>query len=230
MGAGQHPSPDTTAGFDPDRLVEGHLALAQALARRFGDVPPGREDLGQAAMVGLVAAARRFDPGRGVAFSTFAVPIILGELRETVRRASGFGSGRRLASEAARLRTARDRLRRALGREPDLDELADEMGVTRADLADVLGALAPAVPLDEGADTAIGPTPGHDDEAGIVDRLVLVRALADMPKTDRRILALRYVANMTQAQVAVAVGLSQSQVSRRERLGLRHLWHRLGPP
>lgn len=212
-----------------EALVVGHMALARALARRLGDTPPGREDLEQAALVALVAAARRFEPGRGVAFASYAVPVIVGELREALRRASGLAGARRLAAEATRLRDARLRLRAAFGREPTMAELAGALGLTRDALAEVVAALAPAASLDEGHWGRSDATPGAADESRLVDRIVLVRAMADLDPIERRVLALRYLCNRTQADVAAAVGLSQSQVSRRERAALHRLSQRLGP-
>jgi len=200
------------------------VPLALAVARRFGNVPPGQRDLRQAASLGLVLAVRGFDPERGTAFATYAVPVILGEVRAALRHAGGFGGARRLAADAAGLARARERLGQTLGREPRLDELATALGRSRDELADLLGALAPVAPLDAAAHTPAQP---GDGETQTLDRVALWTAVADLPEAERRVVALRYLGEMTQREVADAVGVSQSQVSRRERSGLRRLWRAL---
>ncbi|MCL6595607.1 MAG: sigma-70 family RNA polymerase sigma factor [Firmicutes bacterium] len=206
------------------QLATAHLGLARAVAARFGDAPPGRGDLMQAAALGLVQAVAAYDPEAGVPFAAFAVPRILGEVRETMRRAGGFGAPRRLAQEAARLAEARRRLAALLGREPRLDELARELGRTSAELADVVAALAPPAPVEAAAHLAgRGPTP----EEAVVDRLAVAGALAELAPLERRVVALRVLGGLTQQAVARLTGMSQSQVSRRERAGLRRLWRSL---
>jgi RNA polymerase sigma factor (sigma-70 family) len=206
------------------QLVTAHLGLARAVAARFGDAPPGRGDLMQAAALGLVQAVAAYDPDAGVPFAAFAVPRILGEVREAMRRAAGFGAPRRLAREAARLAEARRRLAALLGREPRLDELARETGRTPAELADVVAALTPPAPLEAAAHLSGGePTP----EEKVVDRLAVAGALADLAPPERRVVALRVLGGLTQEAVARLTGMSQSQVSRRERAGLRRLWRML---
>ena len=210
-------------------LVERHLPLARAVAARFGSLGPGREDLAQAAALGLVKAVDAFDPGRGVAFSTFAVPRMLGEVRDALRRAGPFGGMRSLGRKAGRLRVVQERLRHALGREPLAGELARALGWTRGELAEVVGALEPAQSVEAG-ESAVG----REDatlwpETAVLERLSLAGALADLPEGERRVLALRYWGRLSQSEVARAIGVGQSQVSRRERRALRRLWHALGP-
>jgi RNA polymerase sigma factor (sigma-70 family) len=207
------------------RLVALHLGLARAVAQRFGGAGPGRDDLAQAAALGLVEAVAAFDPAQGVAFSTFAVPRILGEVRDALRRSSGFGGMRSLAESAAHLRTVEARLAQTLGREPDAAELAAALGWSRSHLAEVASALEPTLPYGPAKVPDVG-TPSPEGE--IVERLALARALTELPEPERRVIALRYVGRLSQSQVADVVGLAQSQVSRRERRGLRRLWHSLG--
>ena len=207
------------------RLVACHMGLARAVAERFGDAGPGRDDLAQAAALGLVEAVAAFDHAKGAAFSTFAVPRILGEVRDALRRASGFGGMRSLAESASRLRAAEARLRLVLGRDPDAGALCAALGWSRSRLAEVLSALEPAAPY---APTVVDDRATPSPEGEVLERLALARALADLPEGERRVIALRYLGRLSQSQVAAVVGLGQSQVSRRERRGLMRLWRSLG--
>lgn len=209
-----------------DALVGRHMPLARAVAARFGDGGPGREDLAQAAALGLVQAVNAFDPTEGVAFSTFAVPRILGEVRDALRRAGPFAGSRSLARRAGRLRVVQAFLRSALGREPDAGELARALGWGRVELAEVVAALEPMAGVDPLMRTGSEPH-AASPEVSVVERLALASALADLPESERRLIALRYWGHLTQSEAASVVGLGQSQVSRRERVALRRLWHTL---
>lgn len=208
------------------QLVLRHIGLARAIAARFGEAGPGREDLAQAAALGLVEAVAAYDPSRGVAFSTYAVPRILGAVRDTLRQSSGLSGGRPLAREAAALRRAEALLRNRLGREPGTAELARALAWSPIRLAEVAAALEPMTPL--------GPTgawPGADatsPEGRVVERLALQAALGALPEAERRLIALRYMGRLSQTEVAAIMGIGQSQVSRRERRALVHLWRALG--
>ncbi len=209
------------------RLVDRHLPLARAVAARFGAAGPGRDDLLQAAALGLVEAVAAFDPDRGTSFSTFAVPRILGEVRDALRRHSGLGGSRALVARAARLRVVQGRLRQTLGREPAAGDLCAALGWSRSELAEVAGALEPALSFDAAA-AELPPRLARSPEAEVVDRLALASAMATLPPLERRVIALRYIGRLSQRQVADVVGVGQSQVSRRERRGLRRLWRSLG--
>lgn len=208
------------------RLIDAHLPLARAVAARFGAAGPGREDLNQAAALGLVEAVGAYDPARGAAFSTFAVPRILGEVRDALRRHAGLGGTRSLAARAGRLRAVEERLRQTLGRDPATGELCGALGWSRGELAEVVAALAPTLPYQ--AHTMVRPGEGvGSPEPVVVERLALWAALAELPADERQVIALRYLGRLSQRQVADAVGVGQSQVSRRERRGLGRLWRSL---
>lgn len=211
------------------RLVAVHLPLARAVAARFGASGPGREDLAQAAALGLVEAVAAYDPARGAAFSTFAVPRILGEVRDALRRHAGLAGTRSLAARAGRLRAVEGRLCQTLGRDPATGELCGALGWSRGDLAEVVAALEPALPYDARHLGRPGTGAGSPEPA-VVERLALWTALAELPPGERQVIALRYLGRLSQRQVADAVGVGQSQVSRRERRGLKRLWRSLAGP
>jgi RNA polymerase sigma factor (sigma-70 family) len=203
------------------RLIMRHLPLAYAVAARFGDVPPGRDDLRQTAALALVQAVAAYDPTSPARFATFAVPRILGEVRDAMRRASGLGGGRALARRARRLAAARKALSGRLGREPSVAELAQALATDAREVAEWLDTLRTPVALTERVAAA-------DDVAeAVAERLALVRAIADLPADERAVVALRYLGGLGQAIVAARLGVSQSQVSRRERRGLGRIWRAL---
>ena len=205
--------------MDPSR----HLALAAAVARRF--MRPGLEwdDLEQAARVGLLQAARRFRPELGTAFSTFAVPYMVGEVRRWLGKrhpVGGLAGSRELARRAE---LCRQRLQ-AEGA-VTLSRVAAELGVEAAELAMAVAAAATPLPLD----LPTGAPPGSvepPDEQQMAVRLALGR----LPRELARIVYLRFYRGLTQAEVARELGLSQPVISRRERMALQLLRQQLEPP
>ena len=209
---------------DREALVERFLPLARHLARRYANGGADRDDLEQVASIGLLKAIDRFDPERGLAFTTFAVPTILGELKRHFR---DFGWSVRVPRElkelAARVEDAVEELNGELGRTPTTEQIAQRCGVT---VERVLEARATATAhradsLDRPAyedddDAGSGPLLGCEDpsfeqveRAADVDRL-----LARLPEREERILRLRFQEDLVQREIAARVGLSQMQVSR----------------
>ncbi len=207
-----------------DELVERFLPLARHLARRFGRGPDGLDDLTQVASIGLLKAIDRFDPGRGFAFSTFAVPTITGELK---RYARDFGWAvhlpRALRERAVRLRRTEGRLAGELGRSPAIDELAAACDLTVEQTREAIEAAASAEPssLDAGGrGDPEGDTPanGPADEDGGYERVDYVdavsRRVGACSERDRLELRLRLVDGLSQREIGRRIGLSQMQVSR----------------
>lgn len=212
---------------DPTRrkrneLVEAHLGLAHHFAARFRSPSMAAEDLHQVAMVGLVKAVDRFDPERGVAFSTFAGRTIEGELKRHFRDASwGVRVPRSTKELHLAVRRAADDLSQSLGRAPTVSELA---GHVDASVDDVLGALgAAAAQRPESIDAPAGGE-GDEDRAarlaveedfGAVDRADQVERLMDvLDEREREIVRLRFYERLTQDEIADRVGISQMHVSR----------------
>lgn len=204
-----------------NELVEQHRWLATYCARRFANRGEAGEDLVQVAFVGLVHAVDRYDPARGVAFSTFAMPTIVGELRRHFRdKTWSVHVPRRSKERYQAVVGVVDELTSALGRSPTVDEIA-----RRADLAvdETLEAMEAGagyrgVPLE--ADTAEAPDEavlGVEDRgfAAAEARSVVSSLLRTLPTSrDRRVVELRFVNGLTQSEIARRVGLSQVQVSR----------------
>ena len=197
-------------------LVENNLGLAHACANRFRGRGVDYEDLFQAGCVGLIKAAGGFDASLGYQFSTYAVPAILGEIKRIFRDGGSVKIGRAAKEKAVKLLKLYEELTAALDREPSVGELAEKACMDISETAVLLSAGLPAVSLtqEEDADLDI-PTPPPDER--IVARLDLARALERLPEAERELLRLRYEKGLTQTVTAGLLGMTQVQVSRKEK-------------
>ncbi|MGB7448267.1 MAG: sigma-70 family RNA polymerase sigma factor [Ornithinimicrobium sp.] len=205
----------------PNTLVAEHLRLADNLAHRFACSGEPREDLVQVARLGLVLAARRFDPSTGVPFPAFATPTIRGELRRHLRdHAWGVRPPRKLQELRPQVVQTAEQLAQRWSRTPTTAELAREMQLPTTVVAEVL-ALDSAYRPDSldvtgpgsGAPAEVlqAPSTRLDEVEGRVD---LEPSLAALPESSRRVLRLRYTDEWSQQRIAAAVGVSQMQISR----------------
>ena len=203
----------TDSRADRDILITENMGLVHTCAHRFTGKGIEYEDLFQAGCMGLVKAFDAFDRERGVRFSTYAVPVILGEIRRLFRDGGTVKVSRTLKELS--IRTAREREKFALkeGREPTIKELAERLGVSEEDVTEAVCAAAPVISLtadeDNGGGQADVPVASPEEQIAEEER-------------DRAIVRLRYYENKTQTQTAAALGMTQVQVSRREKkiLGL----------
>lgn len=216
-----------------ERLVELHLPLVRALARRHAHRGERLEDLVQVGSVGLIEAIDRFDPEKGGDFVGFAVPTIAGEIKNHLRdRASVVRIPRRVAALNVRVRAARESLAARLGRAPTLSEIAREAGVAEKEVAEALETDMARTAMDL---STVAPShePHEDAVAEDVfetcdDRLLLAAGFRTLDARQRRILHLRFFAGLSQAEIAREVGLSQIQVSRDIRASLERMRGALG--
>ena len=207
-----------------DELVRLHLPLVEHLARRFAGRGEPLDDLVQVGTIGLIKAVDRFDTERGVEFSTYATPTIIGEIKRHFRdKGWAIRVPRRLQELRLTLTGATEDLSHALGRAPTVAEIAAKIGVSEEEVLEGLESANAysTVSLDAGADSDGGTSTvldsiGVDDEAldGVVYRESLRPLLAKLPSRERRILMLRFFRGMTQSQIADEVGISQMHVSR----------------
>ena len=215
----------TLAADDPERsrlredLTRRHLPLAEHLAARFLGRGEPQDDLVQVATIGLLKALDRFDSSRGVPFGAYAVPTMLGEIKRHFRdRGWAMRVPRRIQEAGRALGDAREALTHELGRAPTIAELAERTGYDSEDVVDVLESANAysTLPLDTGSPTSPVASLGADDDAlqNVENREALRPLLASLPARERRILALRFVRGMSQAQIAAEVGISQMHVSR----------------
>ncbi|MBQ6020589.1 MAG: sigma-70 family RNA polymerase sigma factor [Clostridia bacterium] len=208
---------------DLGRLVSENIGLVHACAQRFLGRGVEYEDLAGAGSVGLVKAARGFDPSRGFAFSTYAVPVILGEIRQLFRDGGAVKIGRTAKEKALLLLKIAETLRSELHREPTVGEIARAAGTEPAETAALLTALLPPVSLTDPEGTGESDIPVESGEDRVLARLDLVCALGKLSEEDRALVRLRYFENLTQTQTGKILNMTQVQVSRREKKVLEKL-------
>jgi RNA polymerase sigma-B factor len=213
---------DTTTPSDREQAVRRHLPLARSLAHRYWHSGEPIDDLEQVACVGLLNAIDRFDPDLGTRFSTFAVPTILGELRQHFRDHTwALRPPRRLQELSVRIEHARDDLVSSLGRQPTIDELAERLGAPQELVLQALeiAVARHTIPLDAPRQDGEGPDErrsGRDEDgyARAEDRAELVSLLRALSPQDAEIVLLRFHDELTQDAIARRVGVSQMHVSR----------------
>ena len=212
-----------------EKIITENMGLVHSCAGKFKGKGVEYDDLFQAGCVGLVKAADGFEPERGFAFSTYAVPVILGEIRRIFRDGGTVKVGRMLKEKSRIALLARERLTRLNDREPTMSELADSLGLDIQETAHILNAAMPAyslTPDDESRNSQFDiPVESHDAE--ISDSIALQQVMITLPERDRRIIELRYFKGMTQSKTAEQLGMSQVQVSRREKAILLDLRQKL---
>ncbi|MBQ8753082.1 MAG: sigma-70 family RNA polymerase sigma factor [Clostridia bacterium] len=197
-----------------------NMPLVHSCARRFIGRGLEYDDLYQAGCVGLIKAVDGFDESRGLCFSTYAVPVILGEIKRLFRDGGSVKVSRGLKELSVKLLRERQELYAQTGREPTISELAERLSITREEAAEALGASLPPLSLTRDDDDREDETldiPVSGGEEKIINRLALKKVLADLPPTDRSLIVLRYLKRQTQQETARALGMTQVQVSRRER-------------
>jgi RNA polymerase sigma-B factor len=202
-------------------LIEAHIGLAEHLARRFTHRGEPYDDLVQVSSLGLIKAVDRFDPDRGVEFTTYATKTILGELKRHFRdKGWSIRAPRRVQELYLHLGQAIGQLSQELGRSPTIRELAQETGASEDDVIEALEAgqayrsasLDSAGPDDEGLGARLGV---EDERFGDAEwRAVLLPHLENLAERDRQILRLRFSDGLTQSEIAARIGISQMHVSR----------------
>ncbi len=207
-----------------DSLVEMHLPLVEHLARRFRNRGEPLDDLVQVATIGLIKSVDRFDPQRGVEFSTYATPTIVGEIKRHFRdKGWAVRVPRRLQELRLALTSATSELSQRNGRSPTVHELAAHLGLSEEEVleglesANAYSTLSLDVPeAGDDESPAVADSLGMEDDAleGVEYRESLKPLLEQLPAREKKILLLRFFGNMTQSQIAEEVGISQMHVSR----------------
>ena len=217
-----------------DELIARFLPLARKLARRYVPSSEPYEDLVQVASLGLVKAVERFDPDRGFAFTSFAVPTIVGELKRYFRDTGWALHVDRGAQERARkVVDAQREMSGATGRTPTIDELAQYLELSQEEVLDGLqtaeayGAVSLDAPVgsdEDGNPSRLEALGDEDDRFALIDERATIFAAAQcLPDRERHILFLRFGEDLTQSEIADRVGVSQMQVSRLLRRSLQRL-------
>ena len=207
-----------------DELVNGNLRLVLSVIQRFANRSENMDDLFQVGCIGLIKSIDNFDINQQVRFSTYAVPMIAGEIRRYLRDNNPVRVSRSMRDTAYHAIQAKDKLINELGREPTINEIADEMGVKKEEVVIALEAIVDPVSLyapvyTDGGDTIyvmdqIGD--GGNDE-GWIDEILIRQSIEDLSAREKRILGLRFMKGLTQIEVANEIGISQAQVSRLEK-------------
>ena len=202
-----------------DELILNNLGLAGSCASRFIGKGVDYEDLYSAGCVGLIKAADGFDESLGFAFSTYAVPSILGEIRRIFRDGGAVKISRSLKEQARILTAVKEKLEKENGVEPTVSEIAEKMGISIEETAQLLCVSQPVISLTaEDDDEKQIDIPGEDEYTPIVDRLSVQQVLTTLDERDRRLIELRFFEGLTQSKTANVLGISQVQVSRKEKI------------
>ena len=210
-----------------EQVLQENNGLIWSVVRRYYGRGVEPEDLYQLGCMGFLKAVQGYDPEYGTQFSTYAVPKIAGEIRRFLRDDGPVKVSRGLKERGFSIRSARERLSAALGREPTLSELAGETGLSAEEIAAAETAAEPVLSLQtETGDSGLtleGMLSSGGEEERLVERLTLRTAISSLPEREQQVLLLRYYRGMTQMQTARVVGVSQVQVSRLERRALDRL-------
>ena len=206
------------------RMVEGNLRLVLSVVQRFAQRGENLDDLFQVGCIGLIKAIDNFDPAQPVRFSTYGVPMIIGEIRRFLRDNNALRVSRTLRDTAYRAMQARETLEKQLGREPTMDEIAAAAGLARREVTAALESVVEPLSLDEpvytdGGDAmyVIDQVRDPDSEESWISGLQFRDTVAALSPREKRIMELRYLRGKTQMEVAQEIGISQAQVSRLEK-------------
>lgn len=206
-------------GQSRESMIEDNMGLVHACAHRFKGRGIEYEDLFQAGCIGLIKAADAFDFDRGVRFSTYAVPVILGEMRRLFRDGGSIKVSRTIKELSLKISRLRERFSYEEGREPTISELAARLEVSEEAVVEAVGVCAPPVSLTESEENGGGQLdlPVDSPEELTSDLIALRQVLGRLDERDRALILLRYFGEKTQTQTAERLGMTQVQVSRREK-------------
>lgn len=213
------------AGIDRDRFIEDNLGLVHSLCRRFSGRGIEYDDLYQAGCIGLIKATDAFDGERGVCFSTYAVPVIMGEIRRLFRDGGAVKVSRSVKELGMKINREKQIMEQSLCREPTVSELAAALSVTCEEITEAICAAQPTVSLTRDDDGEISETdlPTLSAEEEISDRLLLNSALDKLEDNEKQLVIYRYYEYLTQSQTAQKLSMTQVQVSRAEKKILKKL-------
>ena len=223
-----------------DQLIVSHLNLVRFLASKFKNRGEPLDDLVQVGTIGLIKAIDRFDPERGLEFTTYATPTILGEIKRHFRdKGWSIRVPRRLQELSAKVNQATDELTVELQRSPSVEEIAAKLGVGAEEILEAMessGAYTP-VSLEAGGSSEDDEAPALIDRLGSVDedldasddRMVIDDAISDFSPREQEIVRMRFIDGLTQVEIAKCLGVSQVQVSRLLRRTLRKIQDKIDP-
>lgn len=209
-------------------MIEDNIGLVHSIAKRFKGRGEDYDDLYQAGCVGLIKAVDNFDESKGFLFSTYAVPVIMGEIRRLFRDGGAVKVSRSLKEKSIKVQAIREKFIKKELREPTVSELSELCGIETEELSEVLNVINPVVSLscttDDGDETIDIPV---DDTDKLFDRLSVHHAIKDLSNDELLLIKYRFYEGKTQCESAKLLGISQVQVSRREKQLLAKLRTRL---
>jgi RNA polymerase sporulation-specific sigma factor len=214
-----------------ERFIYANLRLVLSVVQRFSGRGELADDLFQVGCIGLIKAIDNFDPSHGVCFSTYAVPMIIGEVRRHLRDNSAVRVSRSIRDTAYRALRAKEELLTKLGREPSVTELAEKMNVPREEVVIAMEAIVDPLSFSEpiyndGGDAILVMdqiSSPRDSDENWIEEIMLKDAINNLSPRQRHILSLRYIKGRTQTEVAAEIGISQAQVSRVEKNAINRI-------
>ncbi len=198
-------------------LITDNMGLVHSCACRFKGRGVEYEDLFQAGCVGLIKAAAGFDADKGFRFSTYAVPAILGEIRRIFRDGGTVKIGRAAKEKARALLSIKEELCAKTGKEPTITQIAEKAGMEISEAAALISACLPVISLTADEDESQTDIPVAAPDEKLSERLDLKKAISSLEENERKIIEYRYFKGLTQSVTAEKLGLSQVQVSRKEK-------------
>lgn len=211
-------------------MVEQNMGLVYSIVKRFTGRGYEAEDLTQIGAIGLIKAVKKFNPEFNVQFSTYAVPMITGEIKRFMRDDGAIKISRTLKESAMKGWRAEEVLRRRLNREPTVNEISEECGICVEDLIEAFEAASPPESIYEsiysGGDKEIkvvDTIAGGEIEDGIINKVLLDDILKRLKPREKQILILRYFKGKTQSEIAKIIGVSQVQISRIEKKAIERI-------
>lgn len=206
--------------INKDDFIAKNLGLVHSCCTKFKGRGIEYEDMFQAGCIGLIKATNGFDESRGLMFSTYAVPVILGEIKRMFRDGGSVKVGRTLKELSLKVVRENERLTKTLGREPTVSEIAEVLSVTPESVTEALCAAQPTLSLtcenDDGVNEFDIAVDG--DQEKLIENISLKEIMCTLPENDRQLIFLRYYKSKTQSETAKSLGMTQVQVSRREKV------------
>lgn len=213
-----------------DKLIQGNLRLVLSAIQRFSSRGENPDDLFQVGCIGLIKAIDNFDTSLDVRFSTYAVPMIIGEVRRYLRDNNAVRVSRSMRDTAYHAMQVKEKLTNQYQREPTVDEIAKELEIPKEEVVMALESIVDPVSLYEpvysdGGDTiyVMDQIGDHNDDSNWLDEIILRQAVEDLSDREKRILSMRFLQGKTQMEVANEIHISQAQVSRLEKGALEKI-------
>ena len=214
-----------------EELISGNLRLVLSVIQKFSNRGENADDLFQVGCIGLMKAIDNFDTSLNVRFSTYGVPMIIGEIRRYLRDNSAIRVSRSMRDTAYRVLQAKERLTNETQREPTVEELAKELGIKREDVVFAMDSIADPVSLYEPLYTESGENICVMDQVSDtkntdehwLEQIALADAVKKLTVREKQILAMRFYGGKTQMEVAAEIGISQAQVSRLEKAAIKQI-------